>query len=285
MRLRRAGAIAVAGLALAAVAPAQLAMAAGARPAAARTVSGSLPYTDPNQVGTLTLCNTQDQPITHGSITAKPFVWRVVSSEPTPQGYWVKGATAQLFAYRAQRQVSPYNWSGQVLAGASEYSNPAHPMAQFTPIDEPFTYMTVTFPAMWDGLYQLRLYLGGPYLEEYEQTYPAADIRVTGNTWTLVSGGHASCTTGTAVSREAMLGLPGANSSPSASASASASSSAAAGATSSAGASSSAGTASAALASHSGSGAGLLLASSGAVAVVLLATGGVWWIRRRRAST
>jgi hypothetical protein len=204
-------------VALAVGLPASAALAAqpGSLPARlAATGSAVLPYTDPEQAGLLTLCGPHLRPITHGSITTKPFVWRVVSSVAAPDTFRVKGATATLYAYQPRPYTPAGAWSGSVMGAASYYSNPTHPMAQFTPIDEPLDYFTEAFPPIWKHLIELRLYLAAPGTSQDELGYAAADVRVTGDTWTLVSGGHASCTDGTAVSRETILHLPGASASP-----------------------------------------------------------------------
>jgi hypothetical protein len=216
MRFARLCALAAGCLALVAISPVQAAM-ASAQPAgyyAGEYTSGSLPYTDPGQTGLLTLCSQSGQPMTHGYLTTKPFAWKIVSSVPAPAGYHVKGGTAQVFAYQPRQYTPAGAWSGVVLTGASVYSNIAHPMVQETPIDEPLTFMTDDFPPLWDGLIELRMYLGGPGESEYENTYGAADLRVSGNTWTLVQGGLDYCGSGTSVSRETILHLPGSGGTP-----------------------------------------------------------------------
>jgi hypothetical protein len=282
---------AAAGLALAVIAPAQAASAGtvqATRPASEVSAAAfHLPYSDPSADGLLTLCNQDNQPITHGSITAKPFVWRVVSSVPAVSGYDVKNGTATLFAYQPRPYTPPGAWSGLALSAASVYTNPAHPMAQATPIDQPLDYMTESFPPIWDGLYELRLYLGGPDIAAYSNTYPVADLQIKGNTWTLVTGGGGSCTTGSAVSREAILGLAGATGTSAAATHSSSSGSSAGAATPAASAASSpsaAGSTVTASARHSDSAAGLaaVIGFSALAAALVLTTGGLWWRRRRR---
>jgi hypothetical protein len=173
-----------------------------------------LPYTDPDQAGWLTLCGTNLKPVTHGSITTVPFVWRVVSSAAAPKGYFIKGAKATMFAYQPRPYTPAGGWSGTVMGAASYYSNAAHPMAQFTPIDSPLTQMTKAFPPLWDHLIELRLYLSAPEVAPLTSQYAAADIQVIGNTWRLVAGGHTSCTAGKAVSEEVVVGVPGAGAKP-----------------------------------------------------------------------
>jgi hypothetical protein len=197
--------------------PAQAAMAAPAHGTARQDVARAgfhLPYTDPQQAGWLTLCGVNLKPITHGSITAMPFVWRVVSDVPAPKQYFVKGAKAQMFAYQPRPYTPAGAWSGTIMGAASLYSDRRYPMAQFTPIDSPLTQMTLAFHPIWDHLIQLRLYLGAPNLPEYTIGYAAADIQVIGNTWTLVAGGHSSCTAGKVVAEEVLEGMPGARGKP-----------------------------------------------------------------------
>ena len=298
MRFVRVWAVAAVGLVVAALGPAPIAMAGVSRDAGYREIGHPagfhLPYTDPDQAGWLTLCNTALQPVTHGSITSKPFVWRVVSDVPAPKGYFIKDAKATMAAYQP-RQYSPAgDWSGTFMAAASLYSNPAHPVAQFTPIDSPLTQMTLQFRPMWDHLIELRLYLSAPGLPMDTLGYAAADIQVIGNTWTLVAGGHTSCTAGNAVAEEALVGMPGARGTPKPTSGAAAGGSGSGSASSpggshSSGSSGSSGSAGASgqaqtTATSSNSGLDGALIGVGALAVALLAAGGVWWRRRRQAS-
>jgi hypothetical protein len=290
MRTVSVRAAAVAGLLLAVLVPAQAATAGtvrAARPwAAADPASIHIPYTDPAQNGLITLCNKNNQPVTQGSITTKPFIWRAVSSVAAPSGYAVKNATATLYAYQPRPYTPAGAWSGLELSAGSVYTNPAHPMAQLTPIDQPLSYMTESFPPIWDGLIELRMYLSAPGSADYSTTYPVADLLIKGNTWTLAEGGDASCTTGSAVSREVILGLPGASGK-----AGSANGNAAQGASGSAaqaagtsGSSASGQTSATASGSDSGSGLGAIIGFSALGLVLVLggAGGGLWWRRRRR---
>ena len=176
---------AAAAVCVVAAIPAQAAMAAPAHGAARQGSSQAafkLPYKDPDQAGWLTLCGVNLKPVTHGSITAKPFVWRVVSDVPAPKLYFPKSASAVMYAYQPREQTPSGAWSGTIMSTPSLYSNRLHPMAQFTPIDQPLSYMTLDFPPIWDHLIELRLYLGAPGEMEDESNYAAADIQVIGNT-------------------------------------------------------------------------------------------------------
>ena len=217
--------------------PALAAPAHLARPAAASFPALSLPYQDPDQAGWLTLCGTNLKPVTHGSVTTHPFVWRVVSDVPPPAGYFVKGAKATMFAYQPRQGTPAGAWSGTVMGAASYYHSQAHPMAQFTPIDSPLTQMTQAYPPLWDHLIELRLYLSAPQIPVDMDHYAAADIEVTGNTWQLVAGGHSSCTAGKVTALETSVGMPGSKKKPQSSPSTSPSASAAASASASASAS------------------------------------------------
>lgn len=251
-----------------------------------------LPYTDPGQAGLLTLCGPGNQPITHGNINTKPFVWRAVGNVPAPKGYRVKGEVAQLFAFQPRPYTPPEAWSGLPMVAASEYTNPDHPMIQSTPIDEPLSYFTNSFPPIWDHLEELRLYLAAPNTPEDTLAFAAADLQINGDTWTMVEGSTTGCTSGTAVSREVTVGLPGAKASlkpgvlvANTGAGKSGSATAAPGSHSSTTSGGTSGTsASAASDRQSGSGGiGMLVALSALVAAFAAATVGFWWRRRRRA--
>jgi hypothetical protein len=292
MQIARACAVAIAAAVVAtATAPAAVAEVtkAGAGQFAGMAVGAhGLPYTDPDQDGLLTLCGTNLKPITSGSIDSKPFVWRVVSSMHAPKGYFIKGAKAQMFAYQPRPYTPAGAWSGMVMAAASLYSNAAHPMAQFTPIDLPLKDLIESYPPIWHHLYELRLYLGAPDLTEFTNPYAAADIAVHGSTWSLVYGGHASCTTGRVESVETVVGMPGAKGTPKPAPSRSASpgtSASGPASPSSPGPSGSVGAIPVASSRSSGSSAAAAIAV-GVVALVILATvpGVMLWRRRRRAT-
>ncbi|MFZ2058883.1 MAG: hypothetical protein WAV54_15875 [Acidimicrobiales bacterium] len=160
-----------------------------------------VPFTDPNQVGSLTLCNQHEQPITSGSLLSVPFVWRAVSSARVPAGY----TRATLYLFQPLQYVDPGDWTGYQLTDDSLFSNPAHPMAQATYADNPLIWPDQSMPPYWDGLYQLRMLFSSLDKAPWTSSYPTAVIKVTGNTWTLVQGGGSSCTGGKAESVESFL--------------------------------------------------------------------------------
>ena len=160
-----------------------------------------VPFTDANQVGSLTLCDAQGQPVASGSLLSVPFVWRAVSSAPVPKGY----TRAALDVFQPIEHVDPGDWTGYQLTDDATFSNPAHPMAQATYADAPLIWPSHSLPPYWGGLYQLRMVFSSPNKQPWTSGYPAAVIKVTGNSWTLVQGGGSSCTDGTAVSVESNL--------------------------------------------------------------------------------
>jgi len=260
---------------------------AGPVTVAGRERASQLPYTDPNQAGLLTLCDVALKPITHGLVTTKPFVWRVVSSAPAPRGYFARGAKATLFAYQPRPFTPPGAWSGISLAPATYYSNRLHPMAQFTPIDLPLTQMTLQFPPIWHDLIQLRLYLSVPNAPMLTRGYAAAAIQVQGNTWTLVQGGHASCTSGRAIAEEVVLHMPGASGTPKPAATGSSLSPSpgpSSGASTGPASSPLAGSSAVPTAATRPSSTGAAAAAFGIVALVIIGvvSGGFIWRRRRR---
>jgi LPXTG-motif cell wall-anchored protein len=163
-------------------------------------------------------CNQAGQPITQGNLSTTPFVWRAVSSQAAEAPYNGPGHSAILYAYQPRQGVDPGQWSGEELTAAATYTDPAHPMAAATDRDESLQDFVQDYPPMWDGLVQVRMYLGASNQTIDSLSYPATVLQVTGNTWHVVSGGNVSCQSGKAVSIETIL-LPKSKSTPKAHAS------------------------------------------------------------------
>lgn len=176
-----------------------------AAPAAA--ASSATPYRDPAASGTIGLCDRAGHQVTHGSTAAAPFAWRAVSSVAAPAGY-AAGGTATLMAYQPRRGVPSGDWSGDQLTSASRYSNPAHPTAAATRDDESLRGFLTEYAPQWDGLIELRLYLGAPNQPLYSLTYPSLNIQVTGDTWHVVGGASVPCDSGRSVSLESIVLSP-----------------------------------------------------------------------------
>jgi hypothetical protein len=189
---RARAAIAVAAMSVAALSAAPLVSAWGY----------SLPFKDTSINGKLTLCNEHGQPVTSGKLDTIPFVWKAVSSAAPPKGYGKKGGKATLLAFQPIQYVDPGNWSGMQMTGSSWYTNADHPVAQSTIADLPLIDMVRAYPPHWDGLLELRMYFTAPGMMQIQSPYPAAVIKVTGDTWTMVSGGGGSCSQGKGLSDE-----------------------------------------------------------------------------------
>jgi hypothetical protein len=164
--------------------------------------SSTVPFKDPNIQGWLTFCNRDGQRITSGNLYTVPFVWKAISSAPAPAGYRTSKGRATLYAYQPIQYVDPGSWAGGQLTYDSAFSNPNHPVAQATNADLPLIGFTQAFPLHWDGLAEIRMMWTGVNMAQITTPYAAAIIRVTGDTWTLVQGGNASCNEGKGISME-----------------------------------------------------------------------------------
>ena len=174
----------------------------------------AVPYTDAAVTGSLGLCDIHGNPVMAGRITDKPFVWSVVGTTAAPAKYAPPIRTATLQAYQPRRGVVPGDWSGYQMGASSRYTNVLHPMAQSTPIDASLRDVLSAFPVQWEGLVQLRLFLGGSNRSPRTDHYDATDIQVTGDTWHVVRGGSGPCRAGSATSTAVLLNLPGAKGTP-----------------------------------------------------------------------
>jgi len=163
------------------------------------------PYTDPDAVGYIGLCNQAGQQISSGSVSGAPFVWRAVSSQPAPAPYNGAGGTAILDAYLPMQALAPGDWSGEQLTSSTRYSNPQSPMAQTTERDVPLEDFLQDYPPEWDGFIQLRLFLGAQNQPADVQHYPALNLEISGDTWTAIGGGPVNCNAGNAESLETVL--------------------------------------------------------------------------------
>lgn len=171
----------------------------------AGAATSAAPYTDPDAVGSIGLCNQAGQQITQGSTTAIPFAWRAVSTQPAQTPYDNAGRTAILVAYLPLQGLPPGDWSGTEITASSSYTNPGNPMAAATDGDESLQSFIEAFPPRWDGFVQLRMYLDTANRQPYEAQYPTLNIQVTGDTWQAVGGSPVNCASGTATSIESVL--------------------------------------------------------------------------------
>lgn len=173
--------------------------------AGAAVAASGVPYVDPNAVGSIGLCDQQGQPLTHGSVDTRPFVWKAVDETAAQAPYNASGATATLYAYQPRQGVDAADWSGAQLDIASKFANATHPASAMTGLDQSLAIFVAGYPPQWDGFIQLRIYLNAPNQPTYNATYDAANIKVDGNTWSLVGGDSVLCSAGSAVSLRQVL--------------------------------------------------------------------------------
>jgi hypothetical protein len=166
---------------------------------------GGVPYTDGNSKGTIGLCDKAGKSIRSGAVGDKPFAWTAVSSVPAPAPYNGAARTATLLAYQPRPGVDPGDWSGSLITASSKYTNTAHPMAQATDDDWALADFLSLYPPMWDGLIQLRIYLGMPDQPVLQHEYAATDLKITGDRWEVVRGKDVPCNSGKAISLETLL--------------------------------------------------------------------------------
>jgi hypothetical protein len=156
--------------------------------------SNALPYSDGNASGSIGLCDRSGQPISHGNVNDRPFVWQAVSSAPAPPPYNGPGRTATLFAYQPRKGQQADQWGGYQMTASSNYPDAAHPTTAGAAEDgaqlKEFLHGS---PPAWDGLIELRRYMGVPRQPLYRDSYPATDIRVKGDQWSVVRSGTTPC--------------------------------------------------------------------------------------------
>ncbi|WP_418062809.1 hypothetical protein [Pimelobacter simplex] len=157
------------------------------------TAQPEAPYADPASTGVLTLCSAQGEAVTSGKTGDRPFADVVLGESGLPDGTDPTGAVATLYAYQPREGVSPAEYSGTAITAATPYADPARPATEVTAQAWSLGDFVTAFPAGFDGYVQLRLVLGTPGLGSVTDHYDTADIKVDGDSWELVGGGHASC--------------------------------------------------------------------------------------------
>jgi hypothetical protein len=173
--------------------------------AGSAVAASGVPYVDPSSVGSIGLCDQHDQQLTHGAVDMRPFIWKAIDETPAPAPYNGVGATATLYAYQPRQGVDPSDWTGAQLNIASKFGNPAHPSTAMTGLDHALSVFVAGYPPQWNGFVQLRIYLNAPNQPTYSSTYDSANIKVDGNTWSLVGGTTVPCAAGSADSLRQVL--------------------------------------------------------------------------------
>lgn len=157
--------------------------------AAPAASAATVPFQDQNAVASIGLCDAHGNPITSGSIDSHAFVTAAASSAPVPSNYSAdKGAKATLYAFQPRKGVDPGQWSGFQLTGGSVFADPQHPLVSGTNLDPSLREFTSSYAPRWDGLVELRIYYTAPNAVVSRRSYPAAVLRVSGSTWTMVQG-------------------------------------------------------------------------------------------------
>ena len=88
------------------------------------------------------------------------------------------------------------------MTGASQFTNNKVPTTVGLPGDPSLINFVQAFPLHWQGFAQIRLFFTAVNSQAYINTYPAANVFVSGNTWTQVGGGNVNCKAGQALSDE-----------------------------------------------------------------------------------
>jgi hypothetical protein len=153
------------------------------------SAADAVPYNDPRSTGFITLYDKAGKPVKSGSIDDHPFVWKAAGSAKALAPYDGNGRKATLYAFQPRQGADPSTWSGDTLTASTDYTDPAHPTATASTVDFSLQDYLSEFPARWDGLVQLRIYLGVPGQSTYTVRYASTDLKVTGRTWTVVGGG------------------------------------------------------------------------------------------------
>lgn len=160
------------------------------------------PYNDFGSVATIALCDRAGHPITSGSTTVRPFVWKAVSSKEVPKDYAAAGRTAKLFVAQPRQGVYPPEWNTYNMTSDSLYPQDAHPTAVATGLDDALNSDLQAFPAVYDGYVQLRLMWGAAQRGLDVTYYATVDLKVEGDHWRTVGPTSSDCAQGKAVSAE-----------------------------------------------------------------------------------
>lgn len=166
--------------------------------------AAGVPYTDAAVSGSIGLCDKTGHQVTSGSTEDLPLAWTAASTTAAPKGYNDAKAKATLYAYQPRKDVDPGEWSGAPLTASSFFSSPAHPMAAFTTGDKRLHEVLQIYPARWEGFVQLRLFYSAANKPALTQTYPAANLQVSGTSWHQIAPPAVSCSAGKAVSVETL---------------------------------------------------------------------------------
>ncbi|GGM73813.1 hypothetical protein GCM10007977_089210 [Dactylosporangium sucinum] len=147
-----------------------------------------VPYTDSRSAGVIALYGRDGNIVTQGKVSDKPFVAKAVGHVKAAPPYDGEGRKATLLGFLPRHGTDPTQWNGRFLTGASTYEDPARPTVIAPPEAGSLAEFLEVYPTQWNGLVQLRIFLGVPGEGTLTSSYATADIKVTGDTWKLVRG-------------------------------------------------------------------------------------------------
>jgi len=175
------------------------------------SAAGTPPWEpDPSSVGGLLFFNAAGQQITGGNLTDSPIAAYVEGTTTVRSGDTV----ATLYGYLPINGQQPSAWSGDQLGGSTTYpvtSAPAPLNTAALPVetgalgDVSISGLETAFPNSdtsndgYAGAYQLRLYTNAAKKTQ-TTTYDAADIQISGSTWSVVYPAPSLATTTTSLS-------------------------------------------------------------------------------------
>ena len=180
-------------------------------PAGPAAAAGPPPWEpDPGAVGGLTFYNAAGQQVTGGNLTDSPIAAYVEGSATVRSGDTV----ATLYGYLPKSGQQPSAWSGEQLGGSTTFPNGSAPVPLNTaslPVetgasgDQTVAGLQSDYPNTdtssdgYAGIYQLRLYTNAAHKTQ-TSTYDAADIQISGSTWSVVYPAPSLTSTTTTVS-------------------------------------------------------------------------------------
>jgi hypothetical protein len=149
---------------------------------------------DASAIGGLTFYDASGQQISGGNINDAPFAAYVSAGAAGRAG----DTKATLFGYLPKNGVAIGAWTGEAISGSPAYPNASAPAplnGSSLPLvtlgsgDETIAQLAGDLPNTasdaYAGLYQLRLKTSGPG-QAAGSTYDAADILISGNSWSVV---------------------------------------------------------------------------------------------------
>lgn len=165
------------------------------------------PYTDPGAKGGITLCDSHGRAVTSGAMNAQ-IATTAVGGARGQAPYDGTGRSAILLAIQPRQGVTPGEWNGKLLTALSRYEDPAHPTVEILPRDSTLRGFVDAYPADWNGLVQLRIYLRAPQTPTNTSSYSATTVQVSGDRWQQLGPAAGNVCASRAVSVIRLLNLP-----------------------------------------------------------------------------